>query len=206
MPREIIKEVALLKVYSDGSFRLSDIRNSYPHYDKPWAKNPEKESPRYCGVGLLDKTKHKAAKRALDELIAAKVKELKLKAMPEKDRCLRDGDAEGCKVDHAGCFTLNFSSPADRPPSVRGKDTKPIPQNKIRSTILPGYQIDLLGKLWAQDNDWGKKVNCELIAVQFKREDETFGEDQISEDDIDDTFDAADEDEDSGFDDDDDDL
>lgn len=201
MAREIVKEVANLRVYSDGTFLIRDVRVSFPHFDKPWAKNPEKDTPKYNCVGLLNKVKHKLAKRVLDELIAEKVKGLKLKSMSEKDRCLRDGDAEGAKEEHAGSWTLNCSSPADRPPSVRGKDTRVIPQNKIRSTILPGYQVDLLLKLWPQDNEWGKKVNCDLIAVQFKREDETLGEDRIGEDDIDDTFDAVEDDDDSGFDD-----
>lgn len=200
MARAIIKEVPYLRVYDDGTFLIRDIRVSYPHFDAPWANKPT-DTPKHSGVGLLDKTKHKQAKRVLDEMINEIVKSLKLKAMAEKDKCLRDGDASA-KDENAGCWTLNVSSSADRQPSVRGKDTRPIPQNKIKSTILPGYEVDMLGKLWPQNNEHGKKVNCELIAVQFKRENETFGQDRISEDDIDDTFEAADDDEsDSGFDD-----
>lgn len=198
MPRTITKEVPFLRVYDDGTFLIRDVRTSYPHYDAPWANKPT-DTPKFGGVGLLNKIKHKQAKRVLDEMINEVVKSLKLKAMAEKDKCLRDGDASA-KEENEGCWTLNTSSPADRPPSVRGKDTRPIPQGKIKATILPGYQVDMLCKLWAQNNEHGKKVNCDLIAVQFKREDQTFGEGRISEDDIDETFDAADEeDTDSGF-------
>lgn len=198
MPREIVKEVPYLRVYADGTFLVRDVRCSYPHIDAPWQNKPT-DTPKHSIVGLLNKVKHKQAKRAIDELIAEKLKELKLKAMAEKDKCLRDGDASA-KDENVGCWTLNASSPADRPPSVRGKDVRPIPQNKIKSTILPGYQVDLLVKLWCQNNEHGKKINCDLIAVQFKREDETFGQDRIGEDDIDDTFEATDdEDSESGF-------
>lgn len=207
MPREIVKEVKNLKVYADGSFLLRDVRFSYPHLGEPW-KNPKDANavPKFSCVGLLNKSTHKEAYRALMELINEIItKELKLKAMAAKDKCLRDGD-DGSKEEAHGHWTINASAPADRPPSIRGKDAQPMPRNVVKSTILPGYRGDMLLKPWPQNNQHGKKVNCDLIAVQFRAEDEVIGEGRITEEDIDDTFEAADDEGGAPFDPDDDDL
>ena len=91
-------------------------------------------------------------------------------------------------------YTINASAQLDRQPSVRGKDTRPIQQEKIASAIQGGYYGDILIKPWIQDNKHGKKVNAELIAVQLKDDStETFGQPRTSEEEIDDVFDAADD-------------
>jgi len=202
MARTIVEEVANCKVYSDGSILVQNVRFSYPHVDAPWSKS-EKERKKHTIVGLMPKGTHKPAKNLLKKYMDKMLADNKVPAMASKDKFLRDGD-QGSKEEAFGHYTLNASSAEDDPPSVRGKDTRPIPQNKIKTLVRPGYWGDILIKPWWQDNEHGKKINAGLVAVQVKREDEEFGEGRIGEDAIDETFEAVDDDS-SGFDEDDDD-
>lgn len=202
MARTIIAEVKNCKVYDDGTILVQNGRFSYPHFDAPWAKK-EGERKKYSGVFLMPKKTHKEAAKLvqaqIDKILAEKNKGKKLTA---KDKFLRDGDRDSTKDEYADHYTINASE--ENAISVRGKDTKPMPQGKIKSAIQPGYGGDMLIRPWFQNNEHGTKVNAGLVAVQLKRDDlEVFGEGRISEDDIDETFDAVDDDDDSGFDDDD---
>jgi hypothetical protein len=209
MPRQVVETVKgangaeLCRVYDDGTILLKDVRFSYPHTGKPWKKADTDNPLKYAIVGMLSKTTHKGVRALLLRKINAILAEHKLKAMAEKDLFLRDGDTSG-KEHYDGVWTVNASSPENRPPSVRGRDARPIDRDKADQEIRGGFYGDILVKPWWQDNKHGKKINCDLIAVQVKRgrpEDE-FGQGRVSEEDIDDTFDAADDYEDSGFDDD----
>lgn len=198
MARSIVKEGTNFRVYDDGTVLVQNVRFSYPHLDAPWSKK-ETEKKKYGIVGLLPKKTHKAAADAvmahINEILAEKNKGLKISS---KDRFLRNGD-DSNSPEAAGHWTINASE--ENAPSVRGKDTRPIERGKIKSAIKPGYWGDILIRPWWQNNEHGKKVNAGLVAVQLKKEDEIFGDAvYISEDDIDETFDAVDDD--SGFDDD----
>lgn len=200
MARIILEEGPNFRVYDDGTLLIQNVRFSYPHVDAPWSKK-EGERKKYSIVGLMPKKTHRAAKDAIKAFYTKNLMEpKKIKSMASKDIFLRDGNDSG-KAEYDGHYTINASE--ERPVSVRGKDTRPIPENKIKGIVKPGHWGDILIRPWFQDNEHGKKINAGLIAVQHKREDEEFGEGSISEDDIDSTFDVV-EDGDHGFDDDDD--
>lgn len=209
MPRTIIEQCTNCKVYDDGTILVQNVRFSYPHVDKPWAKK-ETDTKKHSLKGLMPKKTHVAAKNMIKKHIDKLLEEKnKGQALAKKDLFLRNGD-DGAKAEEAGMFTVSASSQADAQPSVRGKDTRPIPQDKIAKSIVGGYGGDMLIKPWFQNNEHGKKVNAEIIACQLKYDSgpnwEPFGDAQrISEDDIDETFEAY-EDDDSGFDEDDDEL
>jgi hypothetical protein len=67
--------------------------------------------------------------------------------------------------------------------------------------FYPGCWVNTLIKPWFQDHpEGGKKVNANLIAVQFVRDDDSFGTGRISADEVDATLVPAG---DSGYEDDD---
>lgn len=202
MPRTILEEGTNYRVYDDGTLLIQNVRFSYPHVDAPWSKK-EGEKKKYSVVGLMPKKTHRAAKDAIKAFYTKNIMEpKKIKAMASKDIFLRDGNDSG-KAEYDGHYTINASESPDRPPSVRGANTKPVPLDKIKALVKPGHWGDILIRPWFQDNEHGKKINAGLVALQWKRKDEEFGEGSISEDDIDETFDAVSDDE-SGFDEDDD--
>lgn len=210
MARTIIEECKNCKVYDDGTILFQNVRFSYPHVDAPWAKK-DTDTKKFSLKGLMPKKTHAdAAKLARKHMLKMLDDRNKGEDVAKKDRYLRSGD-DGVKAEEKGCFTISSSlNPNDGEPSVRGKDTRPIPKAKIKSAIQGGFGGDILVKPWFQNNEHGKKVNAELVACQLKYDSgpgwETFGENQrLSEDDIDDTFEAVEnDDDDSGFDEDDD--
>lgn len=208
MPRVILEEGENYRIYDDGTILVRNVRFSYPHLDKPWAKNPEKETPKYGIVGMMPKKTHKAAivrvRKYADDLIDAQKGE-NSKIFKKDMKFIRDGNDSG-KEQYLEHWTINASE--TKRPSVRGKDTKPIPQDQIAEAIPPGYYGDILIRPWWMNNEHGKRVNAGLSAVQVKRgrPEDRIGEGGVSEEDIDETFDASDEidDDDGGYEDDDD--
>lgn len=201
-PRTIIAEGPHYRAYSDGTILCRDVRFSYVHADKPWSKK-ETEKKKYSVTGLAPKKTHKA----LHDYLTSRIKELMTKIpgctrMEMKDKFLRNGD-ESKHEEYEGHWSITCSE--DRRPSIRGKDTKPIDRDDVLDKVQSGYWGDILIRPWPQNNEHGQKINAGFVALQVKREDETFGTGGVSEDDLDETFDEADDE--SGFEvDDDDDL
>lgn len=204
MAREIIEQGENYKIYNDGTMLFQNVRFSYVHADKPWAKNPKSEAnpkgetPKYSVTGMLPKKTHKAAivrgRKFADEIIDAQKGE-NSKIFKKDLKFIRDGNDSG-KAQYQDHWIVACSE--ERRPSIRGKDTKPIPLDEIKEKVCSGYWGDLLVRPWWQDNDWGKRVNAGFVALQVKRgkPEDRFGDGGVSEDDIDDTFDAVDDDED----------
>lgn len=199
--REIVKRVPNAVLYSDGTVRVDNVRFSYPHLDEPY-KGEDGDKPRYSLVGLLPKRTHKAAKDLLKEEIN-KVLKANNKGKPiAADRWfLRDGDQAG-KEGYEGMFSINTAE-AKRRPTCKGRDGSTLERDEVASVLYGGCWGNILLRPWWQNNKFGKRVNANLIAVQFVKDDEPFGEGRIGEEEIDESFEELDDD-DGGFDDDDD--
>jgi hypothetical protein len=204
MPRTIVKEVKNAVRYSDGTILIKDVRASYPHVGLPFkGKNDEGVTTSSYGIiGLMPKaSSHKAAKALLDEVIAEICKDKKVRGVPAEKCFLRDGDAS-MKDDNENCFTI--STRESNRPSVRDRRAQAVTDDKkAQQLVYGGCYVNMLIRPWWQDSkDYGKRINCGIVAVQFLRDGKPFGEGRVSEDDIDDTFEAYEDDEDAGFDDD----
>lgn len=49
----------------------------------------------------------------------------------------------------------------------------------IARKLYPGCRVNVALKPWPQDNDQGKAIRCELVAVQFHADDTPFGEGHV---------------------------
>lgn len=147
-------------------FPLHEVRISYPHLFEPWARNAN-EKKKYSAVFLLDKQKHKdLIKQIAQGMKALCQAEAKDKKLPPPDKlCLRDGDLSG-RTENEGCWTLNASE--DGRPVVVGKDKSPLTAED--DVIYPGCVVNARIRLWYQDNQYGKRVNANLLGVQFVRD------------------------------------
>jgi hypothetical protein len=194
--REIVTKVENAVLYSDGTILVKNVRASYAHLHKPQASENDdgtKGEPKYSVVGMLPKKTHKAAAQLIikrrDEILAEK----KMKIAKDKF-CLKDGD-DSDKEEYAGHWTL--SARESRKPALRNKDKSKI-EDSDGDVLYSGCYINMLVRLWPQDNKFGKRVNAGLSAVQFFKDGEPFGEGRLSDEDLDDTFDD-DDDGDGGF-------
>ncbi len=143
---------------------LREVRISYPHLFEPWSKNPN-EKKKYSAVFLLDKQKHKdLIKQVAQAMKVLCTEQARDKRLPAPDKlCLRDGDQIG-RPENEGCWTLNASE--DSRPVVVNRDKTPLTAED--DVIYPGCVVNARIRLWYQDNQYGKRVNANLLGVQTR--------------------------------------
>lgn len=194
MAREIKKKVKNAILYADGTIRLSGVRFSYPHLNKPYKGKDDKGEPKYGLTGMLPKKTHKAARDLIQERIDELLKENKVKKLAADKIFLRDGD-DSSREEYEGHWTV--SARETRRPPLRDRQNNVVEPEDAGEVFQPGYWGDILIRPWYQDNSYGKRVNAGLSSVQFVKKDETFGEGRISDEDLDDTFEDYGDDDDS---------
>jgi len=92
-----------------------------------------------------------------------------LKQLQAGDRiCLHDGDAKASHAGYAGNFFINASN--ELRPLVIG----PNRENLVAADGKPysGSYGNIILEFWAQDNQFGKRVNASLLGVQHTKDGE----------------------------------
>jgi len=171
--------------------KLNNVRLSFPALFRKAVFNGEET--KYEATFLLNKEEHAAKIKEIDGAIKAKLKDdLKGAKLGPDKICFKDGD----EIDYdgyAGHMSIKASS-NDRPMVI---DRNKSPLTEDDQKIYAGCYVNAIVELWAQNNQWGKRVNCNLLAVQFFKDGEPFGDGiRASVDD----FDAFGDDEDDGSD------
>jgi hypothetical protein len=205
--RTVIKQEDFATLYSDGTILVKEVRLSYPHLDKPFKGEDGQGKPRYGVVALMPKTSDRSASKNVIRDEVRRILTEKKAQVPDTNKFLRDGDLRPDKAYWNGNWTISAGEGEGRPPALRGRGKDPktgrakvlTPEEAAR-VFYAGCVANILIRPWWQDNKYGKKVNANLLAVQFVRDDEAFGEGRISDDAIDESFGAIDDD-DSGYDD-----
>lgn len=150
---------------------LREVRISYPHLFEPYAYQGE-GTPQYSAVFLLDKKQHSE----LIKQIAGQMKKLAAEAyrdkkLPPPDKlCLRDGDLSG-RAENEGNWILSARETAR--PVVVNRDRTPLTAED--DAIYPGCVVNAKIRLWAQENKWGRRINSNLLGVQFVRDGDRLG-------------------------------
>lgn len=113
----------------------------------------------------INKVALKQLQAAIEDLRKEKFKDGKLGS----DRiCLRDGDDLGQEV-YEGKWVLSAST-KKRPVVVQAVKGELEPLTEDDGKMYSGVVVNANVSLWAQDNKFGKRINCELIAVQWKED------------------------------------
>lgn len=186
------------------TIRVDNVRFSYPHIGKKWAKNPAKEVEAYSVVGMLPKDTHgeaiKLIRQKIQEIMEANDARLKPSLL-----ALKDGDSENNdKAEYEGHWYLSTRETKNPPTAKKTESGKlrNLTSDEAEKVFYGGCYGSILFRLWFQDNDWGKRVNGGLLGVVFLSDGESFGEGRIDDSDA---YDDLGDDE-GGFDDFDDDL
>lgn len=143
------------------------------------------------GNFLLDPTKQKAE---VDKVVAA-IQEVArekwgakagdvLKTLKAKgDLCLHPGET---KSEYDGFEGMVFVSAANKArPVVVDKDKTPLTQSDGKP--YSGCYVNVSVDIWAQDNNFGKRINAKLLAVQFHADGDAFsGGEGYTDDDFED--------------------
>ena len=172
----------------DDMIMIRGARVSFPHLFRQPVINGEKG--RYGAVLLLDPSRHRqdiaTLKKAISELVKTRLRGRKL---PPDKLCLRSGDDRG-RPEYEGYLVLSANTRTK--PVVIGTDGRSTIANEEDNPIYAGCHVNAKVRLWAQDNQYGKRINAELVAIQFAGDGEPLDGSYVSEEDAVAGFDAVD--------------
>lgn len=195
--RVLLKQVknkagqSLLKIYSDGTILIQDVRASYPHVDEPWAKKAT-DTKAYSITGILPVATHQPAIDALLEFCTEMLAEHnKGKDIKDEAKFIRDGKPTK-KPEYEGAFIV-ASRETEKPIVLHPDKTAMESPAEIKREIKAGYYIDMLIQPWWQDNEHGTRCNASIRAVKLRREGPLISEGGISKDAAISSFDDDDE-------------
>lgn len=155
--------------------KLTDVRLSFPNLFEAKTVNGEGK-PAFSASFLLDPTdpQVKVVNAAIEQVAAtkwgAKAPAI-LKHLRATDKVpLHDGDLKGNYEGFSGMLYVSARSYVR--PLVIDKDKSPLTENAGRP--YAGCHVNASVELWAQDNNFGKRVNATLRGVQFLRDGDAF--------------------------------
>lgn len=170
---------------SDLKIKLQNVRLSFPSIFKRSEYNGQEG--KFEATFLMDKETDSKQIKMIEDKISALITEKKSKVSPDKI-CLKDGDF----VDYdgyAGCMSIKGGT--TRRPTVIDRDRSPLVEDDNKP--YAGCYVNAILELWYQDNSYGKRVNCNLLGIQFVKDGEAFG---AGATDVTDEFDAFDDEDD----------
>lgn len=149
---------------------VKNVRLSFAQIFTPKAYMEGQKAKYSCNL-LLDKDDQSDQITKLKKAIKAKADEA-FNGKPPKGlkTCLGDGEEKAYDgYDNAvfvSCSTL-------RRPQVLDRDKTPLVEEDGRP--YSGCYVNAAISFWAQDNQFGKRINCNLVGVQFVKDGDTFG-------------------------------
>lgn len=151
----------------DGSLIVKNVILSYPHLFEPWGMAGSKA--KYSAKFLLPRDERKDdINKILSYLQSLAVEKFKQKCAAT-NLFLRDGQLTG-KDDDAPFFSISASD--THRPQVVDRDRSVLYPEDADEKMYPGAIVNVHIKPWVQDNQYGRKVNANLLAVQFVRDGE----------------------------------
>jgi len=153
-----------------SKIKLQNVRLSFPSLFRKAVFSGQET--KYEGTFLIDKKtqagKIKEIEEAIEDLIEDKLKGAKLKA----DKiCFKDGD----DIDYDGyAGHMSFKASNNKRPMVLDRDRTPLSEDDNRP--YSGCYVNAILELWAQDNQYGKRINANLLGVQFFKDGQPFGD------------------------------
>lgn len=168
--------------------KLTNVRLSFPHLFTARAVN-EGDKPKFSANFIIDLERQQKLVRELEAAIESVSRDQWKDKVPKTLKvCLRDGEDYADK-DGYGEGTVFVTASTDKRPPVVDRDMSPIVEEDDK--IYAGCYVNATIRLWAQDNQYGKRVNAALRAVQFVKDGDAFGAEPIN---VESEFEVLDED------------
>jgi len=157
----------------DGTILIKNVRGSYLHLFEKWGKEEDpKEKWKYSGKFLLDKKTHAEEIKAIKQFLLQKQQEWFKGKIGTANLFFRDG-ADSGKDEQENAWVISASE-SRRRPQVMNRDKSPITAED--DIVYSGCYVNVLIRPWKQENKHGKKINANLVGVQFVRDGERFGD------------------------------
>ena len=150
--------------------KLQNVRLSFPSLFRKAVFNGEET--KYEATLLINKETHADLIKQIGDAIKEKIKvDLKGAKLPADKICMKDGD--NIEYDgYAGHWSIKASN--NKRPLVIDNDKTPLAEDDDK--LYAGAYVNAVIELWAQNNSWGKRINANLLGVQFFKDGEPFGD------------------------------
>lgn len=185
--RTIVKKVQNAVLYSDGTIRIDGVRCSYPHIGSPQENENDdgKKTLKYGVTGMLPKKTHVAAKDLCKEVINKLMKDNDAKVATDKWFLSNGDDKE--QAEYADHFIVATSE--SRRPTARKRNGEVMTAEEADDAFYGGCWANILirpwyfnGKAKGSTKTYPKRICCGIVAVQFVRDDDAFGEGRVTDD------------------------
>lgn len=157
-----------------SKIKMQAVRLSFPSLFNT-AKFGGEDTGKYEATFVLDKVEHAEVIAGIKAQIERLMKEELKGKVPSDKLCLKDGDEMG-RPEFEGKYTIKAST--KKRPLVINRDKSPITESD--NVIYAGCYVNAIVSLWAQNNNYGKRINAQLDGVQFCRDGEAFGDGAVS--------------------------
>ena len=177
---------------------LSNVRLSFPKVIEATSSSFSPDAAKKFSADFILDPKSEDIARFMGEvgkMATEKWKEqasavLQLCQAERKLRCYGKGDE---KIDkktyqpydgYAGMAYISANSNEDRPPKIMrpvdGKEAaNAMERQDLARKLYGGCYVNAVVRCWPQDNQFGRAVRCELIALQFSKDGDSFGEGSV---------------------------
>lgn len=157
---------------------IAKARVSYPHLFKQPVINGELGK---CGACLLLEPSHPAVAKIQAEIARLQRERFDGMELPTSKLCMRSGK-ERMKPEYGTALGVSANVKDGRRPLVLDGDGQTRIELETGCKIYAGCYVNAKIALWVQDNTHGKRINAELIAIQYAGEGEPLDDSHVSED------------------------
>lgn len=175
-------------------FVLRNVRVAYAHgLNAPQAQQQQQQpgqqqgDPKYSAVFLFPEAAADVLQGVQGILWEAVQKEFGQTAQAvwqelaaSNKLCLRSGATKASQEGFAGNYFISGSAKQSHPPVLLHKflneqGTGPQELKRPQNVIYSGAYVNVQLNVWVQNNNYGRRVNCEILVVQFAADGESFG-------------------------------
>lgn len=158
---------------------LKNVRVSFPSLFEPEVFNGQ--VGKHAVTLLLDDETNAAGIASLEKAVAEVTKNsFKSKALSPDRVCLKE--ISGSDRDEYQDYAYKIKASSKDAPLVLDVQAKQV-MDPAKNPIYSGCYANVKVSLWAQDNkQGGKRINCQLVAIQFAADGEGFALGHISKD------------------------
>lgn len=184
--RTVVKKVQDATLFSDGTIRLDNVRLSFPHIGEPQENENDdgKKQLKFGVVAMLPKKTHSAAKDLVKSVILKIIEDEETKVAVDKWFLTNGDDKE--QEEYAGHFIISANE--TKRPTARKRNGEVMTPEEAEETFYGGCWGNVFIRPWyfngkaKNGKTYPKRICAGLVAVQFVRDDEPFGEGRISDD------------------------
>lgn len=156
---------------------LKDVRLSFPSLFTATSFSPD-QAKKFSATLILEKGSDEH-KRLLAEIERVATEKWGPKAVgvlqqlsAQNKVALRDGAEKG-DMDGFDEGVVFFNASSQKRPGVYDRDQTPLTADDGRP--YAGCYVNVMAVFWAQDNQYGRRINAELRGVQFAADGDAFG-------------------------------